>query len=264
MKRIEFIAPVSAMRGNLSGAQDLKYPTQDNKAYEGPLGGINYARNYTPRFVGAKVAQTGNKYFTTRTKSANHLTAASKHAMALMGGVGAMVASLYRDKTTTIYQNLRAQWLALQERGDVRTFRKYISDGLREMLANKATQYAFTGPEGAFTVQNPWRSSTTANVPVSNEILVKFWGELANNGIYFNIDNEHGVANSGDSFQIVIGIDKYNVLGLEAKTIDGVSYVAREVSGNYQYVRNADGDYIKTSDTVEAITYRWSLTAPEA
>lgn len=38
MKRIEFIAPVEAMRGNLSGKQDLLYVENDNKAYEGPVG----------------------------------------------------------------------------------------------------------------------------------------------------------------------------------------------------------------------------------
>lgn len=262
MKRIEFIAPVSAMRGNLSGAQDLKYPTQDNKAYEGPLGYTNYARNYTPRFIGAKVAQTGHKYFTTRTKSANHLTNASKHAMALMGGVGAMVATLYRDKTATIYQNLYAQWVALQERGDIRTFRKYLSDGIREMLANKKSYQAFPGPAGAFTVQNPWVSDVTPNVVVSNAVLVKFWDELATNPIYFFVESQKAVARTNMAFgQGGLVSKPINILGLE---VDSDGYITMPVGSSDYYLKDPDNDYVSQGDVIVANgIYRLTATAPE-
>lgn len=259
MKRIEFIAPVSAMRGNLSGAQNLKYPTQDNKAYEGPLGYTNYARNYTPRFVGAKVAQTGNKYFVTRTKSANHLTNASKHAMALMGGVGAMVASIFRDKTATIYQNLYAQWVALQERGDVRTFRKYLSDGIREMLANKKAYQAFPGPAGAFVVQNPWISSVTANVAVSSVVLVKFWTELALNGFVFKVGDLNAVAHNGDKFQDIINNPNANILGIEE--VGAGPEFGLQVDD--LWIRKADGTWPVKEDSVEKIQYLLSTVGPD-
>ena len=57
MKRIEFISPVEAMRGNLSRTkQTLLYAENDNPAWDAPVDKRSYARNYQPIFVGAKVA----------------------------------------------------------------------------------------------------------------------------------------------------------------------------------------------------------------
>ena len=53
MKRIEFIAPVESMRGNLSGNQSLEYALNNNPAYDAP-DGVQYARNYQPRLAPIK------------------------------------------------------------------------------------------------------------------------------------------------------------------------------------------------------------------
>lgn len=133
MKRIEFIAPVEAIRGNLSGAQKLRYPTDDQGAYEGPVGSVNYARNYAPRFVGAKVAKSGLKYFSVRTKTANHLTAKSKKAMALLGGCGAIYAALI--KTPALKAQADAVFVKAQEFGDKRTYRQFWMEYIRRMVS---------------------------------------------------------------------------------------------------------------------------------
>lgn len=74
MKRIEFLAPVAAMRGNLTGNQVLDYPTNNGDAWVAPEG--SYATNYTTRYIGAKRAADGHTYFATRQTSRNPYTAA--------------------------------------------------------------------------------------------------------------------------------------------------------------------------------------------
>ena len=221
MKRIDFIAPVEAMRGNLSGKQNLKYALNDNPAYDGPVGEKNYARNYTNRFIGAKRASDGLKYFSVRTKTCNHLTVKAKKAMALMGGVGAIIASILRTKSSAIYTGIYAQWVAIQELGDKRSFRQYLDDHIRPVLAAKGENILFTGPQSPVTVKNPWfDGSQTTGAEVTQVILVKFWGELAPNGIYFTVGGQTGIAKSGMDFStLIISDNPMNVLGLSTEDI---------------------------------------------
>lgn len=216
MKRIEFIAPVEAMRGNLSGAQQLEYPTDNQGAYEGPAGSVNYARNYSARFIGAKIAKTGKKYFAVKTKTANHLTVKSKNAMAVMGGTGAIVASILRDKTAAIYTNLYGAWVASQELGGTRTFRKFLTDYVRRMVVSKSASIHVQVSSFGQTIENPWNTaSATPNVQVSQAVLVKFWSELAANGIIIDVEGQKLLAHSDDTFEDVIA-SGYNVMNLKA------------------------------------------------
>lgn len=217
MKRIEFIAPVEAMRGNLSGAQKLQYPTDNQGAYEGPAGTVNYARNYSPRFIGAKIAKSGKKYFAVRTKTANHLTVKSKQAMALMGGTGAIVASILRDKTAEIYTNLYGAWVKAQELGgSTSTFRQFLSGSIRRMLIQKSATYHVQVGEFGQDIDNPWNTTKpNPNVSISQAILVKFWGELAAKAIVIDVEGLKLIAHSGDTFQNVIE-SGYNVMNLKA------------------------------------------------
>lgn len=217
MKRIEFIAPVEAMRGNLSGAQKLQYPTDNQGAYEGPAGAVNYARNYSPRFIGAKVAKSGKKYFSVRTKTANHLTVKSKQAMALMGGTGAIVASILRDKTAEIYTNLYGAWVKAQELGgSTSTFRQFLSGSIRRMLIQKSATYHVQVGEFGQDIDNPWNTTKpNPNVSISQAILVKFWSELAAKAIVIDVEGLKLIAHSGDTFQNVIE-SGYNVMNLKA------------------------------------------------
>lgn len=217
MKRIEFIAPVEAMRGNLSGAQKLQYPTDNQGAYEGPAGTVNYARNYSPRFIGAKIAKSGKKYFSVRTKTANHLTVKSKQAMALMGGTGAIVASILRDKTAEIYTNLYGAWVKAQELGgSTSTFRQFLSGSIRRMLIQKSAVYHVQVGEFGQDIDNPWNTTNpNPNVSIAQAILVKFWGELAAKAIVIDVEGLKLIAHSGDTFQNVIE-SGYNVMNLKA------------------------------------------------
>lgn len=212
MKRIEFIAPVEAMRGNLSGNQDLLYPSDNNKAYESPVGSVNYARNYSPRFIGAKIAKSGLKYFAVRTKSATHLTAAAKHAMALLGGAGAIYAAIVKDATKKAA--VMAVWEKGRELGDTKSFRAYVMEQIRWQLELHAQQINFVRGSVTASVDNPWgKFSGTLDITISDEVRVKFWTELVNGGFVFTIDGMKGIAYTGSEWGDVLDLN-FNVLGL--------------------------------------------------
>ena len=248
MKRIEFLAPVEAMRGNLSGAQNLKYPTQNNKAFESPEDSVNYARNYSTRFIGAKRASDGLKYFAVKTKTATHITARSLMAMALLGAAGAMYAALVRDKASATYAGIYAQWVELQNVGNTKSFRRYVMDNFRQMLATKSTNVTFAGPRPAVTVNNPWvASEQTVGVQVINAILVKFWTQLAGNGITFEVDSIKGIADAGETFSQLINNDSKNILGLSRNNIGPTAYVTL----GSRYLKYGE-DYVSSDDTIIA------------
>lgn len=250
MKRIEFIAPVEAMRGNLSGTQkNLQYPTDNNAAYESPVGSRNYAQNYRPSFIGAKRAADGLKYFNVRTKSSIGMTSKAKHAMALLGGTGAIYASIVRDKTATLYGQLHAMYVAMVEQvpGFNESFKKWLSRQLYQMLANKSTSITIAGPGGSIQIDNPWVKDTAGNVQVAQNILVKFWSELAQAGSFtFKVDGATGVAYQGETFDDVIS-SNHNILGLTTDTVGSNDYVKR---GTLFLLNGAD-EYVKADDDVE-------------
>ena len=260
MKRIEFIAPVEAMRGNLSGKQDLLYAENDNPAYDGPVGSVNYARNYSPRFIGAKIAKSGKKYFAVRTKTANHLTAKSKKAMALLGGTGAIVGAILAAKSGAVYTGLVAVWTAAQALGDTRSLRKFASDYVREMLVEHQTSRTIIVGAASVTIDNPWgKFSGSLNVAISNTIRVKFWNELVLNGISFTVNGMKGVAiNDGDAFEDWM-TSNFNVLNL---AIDANSYL-RFGGAAGEYILLAD-DYVLGNDSAVAdAMYVTTSVSPE-
>lgn len=244
MKRIEFIAPVEAMRGNLSGRQDLLYPSNDNKAYEGPVGSVNYAQNYAPRFVGAKIAKTGHKYFTVRTKSANHLTAKSKKAMALLGGAGALYAALL--KTPAKLTTAQSLWNYAQEHGDARSFRAYMMDFFRQGLINHVAAFTANVASISLSIDNPWgKFSGALDIQVSNKIRVKFWTQLVSGGYEFTVDGMKGVAEGEADFDTII-TSNYNVLLLAT---DASDYV-RLGGATGAYIKD-DTNYMSKSSAVD-------------
>ena len=250
MKRIEFIAPVESMRGNLSGAQKLEYPTDNLGAYEGPMGMVNYARNYSPRFVGAKIAKSGRKYFAVRLRSANHLTTKSKKAMALLGGTGAIYAAIL--KVPSLLAGIQAQFAALTESGMQKSFRKYVTDVIRNGLIEHRDLFTFAGQASLVQVDNPWvKTAASLNIQISQAILVKFWSELASNPVTFEVNGQKGVAHNGDTFTEVSSTG-YNVLGLGILSLMEGSAVYIGSQDDPQYLQTT-GDtpaYVDGEDVV--------------
>lgn len=190
MKRIEFIAPVDSMRGNLSGKQDLVYPTNDNKAYDSPEGSVNYARNYRPSFIGAKRSSDGLKYFAVKTKSAIHMTTKSKREMALMGGAGAIMAAILRYKDEDLYLKLQLalDYAQVNNLTKAKTLRAFLTPIIRKALARKynyVLQLTYAvGQE--VVVNNPWINSAgqTQGAVVDAPIIDKFMLELGPRNVF--------------------------------------------------------------------------------
>ena len=196
MKRIEFIAPVESMRGNLSGNQSLEYAQNNNPAYEAP-DGVQYARNYQPRFIGAKRGSDGLKYFAVRTKTATNLKATTRRAMAIVG-VTAAIRSALMTANPAIYAQmqqafnyLKAQ-LLLPEGQD--TFKKWFDANVKGMLQYKKATWSFTQASISFTLKNPYDLASTDPLVIKQSVWVKFAnffafkGTSAINTGYISID----------------------------------------------------------------------------
>lgn len=221
MKRIEFIAPVAAMRGNLSGKQDIVYPTNDNRAWDAPSDKREYARNYQPRFIGAKVAKNGKTYFAVRTKTAVNMTGAVRTQQAILS-VSSVIADIVRKDAALINQ-LQALFMANHPEGW--SYKRWLMSNIKSGLAQKKT-IVFPGFESlaAVYVKNPYINTTQPSSAVDiseyfpTELLVKFWMQLANNPMLFVFDGiaQKGVAHEGDKFSTVIA-GSYNVLGITAE-----------------------------------------------
>ena len=171
MKRIQYMAPVDWMRGKLSGNQLLTYDT--HSAYDTPTGDIVAADNYQPRLIAkVKGIYTPRKvrFFQVRTRTTVNMTAAAKKNLALMGGVGALFGSLVSDKSSAIYIAVSALC------PKVMTLRAFLAPVIRAALAAKLSQIEIA--DGVVIV-NPWVSTDTPNVPVSQAIINKFADELS-------------------------------------------------------------------------------------
>lgn len=268
MKRIEFIAPVEAMRGNLSGKQELMYPTADNKAYESPESQRNYARNYRPSFVGAKRASDGLKYFAVKTKSAVGMTAASKLAMAALGGAASMAAYFTKKNSSQTarkmfesFKNARANELITQK--SVRAWLTALfCEGLKKKAALINVPIIDVNGEVQETlhVDNPWQvgdlqGDVLANIP--DDVRVRFWGVLSTDGIYFQVEG----AGKG------IAIDQMPFSDFAAPKYIGMNVLNLNVTGEWvksgnSYLLDEDGAYIAPAEKINATTYALTEVAP--
>ena len=176
MKRIEFIAPVESMRGNLSGGQSLEYAENNNPAYEAP-NGVQYARNYQPRFIGAKRGADGLKYFTVRTKTATNLKASTRRAMAIVG-VTAAIRSALMTAHAADYAKMQQAFAYLKENGKLpegqNTFKKWFDAQVKEMLVYKHATWAFNYSSISFTMHNPYDLASSDALVIKLSIWVKF------------------------------------------------------------------------------------------
>lgn len=194
MKRIEFIEPVGAMRGNMSGSQVLVYPTDDNSAWDAPDNRRNYAKNYTPRYIGARKASNGLKYFAVKTRTATLLSPKARRAMAVFGGTGAIYANIITN-AAQLYNDCLAYYNKTLEFGNKKTFRNTICDIIRDMLQNRKATGSRIVSGVSVSIDNPWiTTSATPNANVPAAILFKFATQLGPVNIaQFKLEYDGGV-----------------------------------------------------------------------
>lgn len=252
-KRFKMLAPFDSVSGNASGAQKLAYPLNGQGAYEGPAG-KNYAQNYKPRYIMNERKSDGRLYFQVKQRSATTITPRSKRAMAVLGGCGAIIGAILKDKTSAMYQALYEAWLVTKpystETGLPSSFRQYLSAFIMGALRAKSPVISFLwnneGTPAFITINNPFVSGGTGtyNVTISDGILVKFWSELANDPIAFTIEGQKGVAHNGDTFGTIVA-SRYNVLDM---TID--TQQQSWIKIGTLYVHDGDESYMYEGDVV--------------
>lgn len=208
MKRIEFIAPVEALRGNMSGSQKLVYAENDNPAYDAPEG-RQYARNYKPRYIGFRRAKDGAVYFGLKRKSATMIDAASKITMAAMGTLQTLKNTL-KQKDIVVVGIHGMAWAWIQksytiavEEGDIPptlSFDKWADQQLLDMLRYKVDLISFkpfkSPSQVSFNIENPYTDlDTTGAELISTTIFTKFNPVLTliSNPVIFSINGKQFV-----------------------------------------------------------------------
>ena len=242
MKRIEFIAPVESMRGSFSPKQTLLYAENNNPAFDAPVG-RQYARNYSPVFIGAKRSATGLKYFAAKTKSATLIKPETKMNMAVQGGTGAIIAAilLLAETPGSMYYRAQQAW---KNSKTTNSFRKFLDEYVRYMLQNKIVSVNIGRDDNSDIVyiHNPWyvreRPAASYVPDISSDTLVKFWMYLAkgdNNAapITFTVDGQKGIAVVGLDFGNICSVGYHiNVLNLNVDDNDVVLFNEAEVQLN--------------------------------
>lgn len=189
MKRIEFIAPVESMRGNLSGNQDLQYAPDNGKAWDA-TGEKASANNYAPRFVGAK-RRDGLKYFSVRTKSTTIMSEVMREQMASLSIANTIQ---YSAMHNLAIQTKVIEWFEKTAPEGV-TLRQYVMQRTMGSLKNKliSIQFNNTG-EPTPAIANPfslrlpdYAQSIYAGLSPDkwtkvDELIVKFWTQLGQEG----------------------------------------------------------------------------------
>lgn len=259
MKRIEFIAPVEAMRGNLGSKQDLEYGANGEHAFESDANKTNYAKNYQPRFIGAKVSRTGLKYFAVKCKTAVKTSAAWLLQCALMGAIAAIYGVVIAN--ASLRNALATEFKNAQAAGYTATFHKWVTNAIRSALAAKSATITVSGPKQTITLgNNPFSTAETA-IEISNDLLVKFWKYLCPNGIMFEVAGMKGIAVSTMDMMTLVGKSRLNVLNIAYQTIVTSEYAT--IGG--RYLIDVDGEYVgEMYDLTDGAVFTLTDVAPEA
>lgn len=180
MKRIEFLAPVEAMRGNLSGNQKLVYDG-DKRAYDVTGGGKVAAQNYDNRYIGAKRVRTNLKYFSLKSKSTTDLGENSRLAMAAFGGACSL--AKYALTTLSILSSLQQIFIAKQLAKVIPAtmkIRNWVQTEVYPMLKTSQASVTISEGETSVTINNPWiTGGTGTDVTIPADILAKFNSALS-------------------------------------------------------------------------------------
>lgn len=269
MRRIEFIAPVDAMRGNLSGNQDLRYPTANNSAWDAPAGKRSYANNYGTRYVGAKRSRDGHKYFAVKQRSATLINSATKTNMALLAASSVIANILAQD--LAVQTLLLAFYDVSAAKRNGWSWKRYLQEGAREGLAAKthitfAAEAEVSVSADVVVISNPYINTAlpegghSINEQYPAELLIKFLPQLSNGGFTFTIVGQTGVSYPNETWAQLIASD-HNILGLTSHTVQSsVVAVAKKGSTadsgytlNYNYagILNYVGTTEVVSETIE-------------
>lgn len=176
MKRIEFIAPVTAMRGNISGSQVLTYSKYGQRAFDIAGDGRVSPYKYEAKYIGAKRTRNGKTFFSLKTRSTVNLGDNSRLAMAAFGGACSLAKATSRS--LTILTHLQFIFQDEQQKGIIDStmlFRNWLQTKVYPMLKEKENSVIIANDEYTVTINNPWISGGSGtDVAVPAEVKAKF------------------------------------------------------------------------------------------
>lgn len=270
-KRVLMIAPFEALRGNVSGRQKLQYAENNNPAYEAPEG-INYARNYKPRYVVSKNSKTGLVHFSVRTKHAAVNNTATNR---VQGALAAARAAYYvAIKDLSVVGKLMSLYGVSAAKANGESMYKWFVDTAIMCYRQVLPSFSFAGKVGSTNVQvtldNIFRDGVAGTpCPLPDEIMVKFWSALSYQGRMFEIAGQEGIFFNGMMFDQLIE-SNLNVLGLETAGSEG-QYI--KLGDNWVQTLDktdpaAEPEYVEAGDLINAkggdIVYMLTDVDPEA
>ena len=179
MRRIEFIAPVEAMRGDLSGGEKNTY-LGGKPAYDAVQSGILHAENYSKRYIGSRKSSNGKKFFSLRTAATVNMTA-NRFPMAVFGGTASLAAAI--KQTVQLIAPVRDIYKALKAAGQTnKGIRGWLTECMYPMLQNKNAEVTLsaTGLQSVI-INNPWiNGGHGTDITIPQSVLDKFADELGN------------------------------------------------------------------------------------
>ncbi len=162
MRKIDFIAPIAGMRGNISGRQTLVYNENENPAWLAP-DGVQRPMTYRPRLIAARRSRDGHYYYMVRTKSAQNWKESTRANTAYFAGACAIYAAVCADSEIRALVERVKQ---VAEPG--KTLREYLVPLLRDMLAEGTSDLDVMAGGYNFVIDNPWQvQNPNVNVPAT-------------------------------------------------------------------------------------------------
>lgn len=264
-KRVFMIAPFEMMTGNLSGDQDLRYRENDNPAFDAP-DGRSGARNYVPRYVGARRAD-GKAYFAVRRKNTAVMNTKTRRTMAILGAIAAIRSALQFAHATD-WANLKGiyEYRKLHgwdEAGEGITFNQWIDYWLRRMLQYKMDQMVLTSSGLSVTIYNPFNKYDAANaLAIGQQTFAKFNRILTTDSDFmqFQIDGVTFDYEVGTGWNAAKANPNYAAMwtGVNAPSADDAP-----VTFNGLQVYTSAGEVVKSDDNITP-NEKYTTIAPEA
>ena len=260
------IPPFEVLTGNLSGAQDLRYKENNNKAYEAPNGSAS-AQNYVTRYVGAKRAD-GKSYFAVRRKTTTTLNSKTRMNMAILGSIAA-IRSAIQYNSGSDWANLKAIYAYRKEHGgdaagtDI-SFNKWIDYWLRQMLMYKQTSVSLTASGLSVTIHSPYDGYNEAEATeIAQAVFAKFVPVLSVTSIIqFSVDGKQFTAAAGkwNAFKDDLNNPNYDTM---FASFDIPSADDAPVKYNALQLYTAAGVAVKSDNTIVA-NEKYTTIAPSA
>lgn len=279
MRKIEFIAPVEAMRGNLSGKQRLLYADNNNPAWDAP-DGKQYARNYRTSYIGAQSQKTGAVHFAVRKRSAVNLSIKSRHAMALLSAAHGIYPAVAAN--LTLIASLQACYNASAAKAAGKSISSYVFDKVYPQMQRGSKQLGIYEYKDGQTIScvflNPFTDPLQGGMlqviagSYSTDTIVKFWDQMAVRAGKFEVEGLEGIFFLGWTWDDLVSDSwGYNILGATDEAVGSTNYV--KIGDMWLKVVDSsdpedDGNYVTVVEQINVVgslaKYILVATAPTA